>query len=167
MLSSKAADAISNRLYALCARDLSIDNVLKLDVTTLKGIGLSVYKAQYIMTVAEFTKNNPSFFDELCNLPDEEVIARLTQIRGIGPWSAKMYLIFCLNRLDVLPYEDGAFLQAYRWLYGADELKPTAIKTTCASWAPYASLAARYLYRALDEGITQDVAFTEKLRGCD
>ena len=86
---------------------------------------------------------------------------KLTALRGIGTWSSKMYLIFVLNRLNVLPYEDGAFLQAYKWLYATDDIKPVAIKQKCASWSPYSSLAARYMYRALDNGLTKDPNLTE------
>lgn len=89
-------------------------------------------------------------------MDDEAVIKRLTSIRGIGTWSAKMYLIFVLNRLDILPFEDGAFLQAYKWLYKTDDLKSSSIVAKCAPWKPYSSLAARYLYRALDSGLVRD-----------
>jgi DNA-3-methyladenine glycosylase II len=75
-----------------------------------------------------------------------------------------MYLIFVLNRLDVLPYEDGAFLQTYKWLYGTDDIRHSSIKEKCAPWTPYASLAARYLYRALDGGLMQDAELNAKLR---
>jgi DNA-3-methyladenine glycosylase II len=74
-----------------------------------------------------------------------------------------MYLIFVLNRLDVLPFEDGAFLQAYKWLYATDDVKPRHITERCALWKPYSSLAARYLYHALDYGLTKDVDLTAKL----
>jgi DNA-3-methyladenine glycosylase II len=167
MLSSKAADAIAARLYSLCGGELSVNAVLKQDVAALKGIGLSVFKTEYIFMVAELMKNDPGFFSALPDMPDSEVISRLTSLRGIGPWSAKMYLIFALGRLNVLPYEDGAFLQVYKWLYDTNDLKPSAIKKVCAPWSPYASLAARYLYRALDEGLTQAAALAVNLRKCE
>lgn len=63
-----------------------------------------------------------------------------------------MYLIFALNRLDILPYEDGAFLQAYRLLDGTDDRKPSAIIEQCKIWKPFSSLTARHLYYALDSG---------------
>ena len=72
-------------------------------------------------------------------------------------------MLFRSNRLDVLPYEDGAFLQVYKWLYETDDIKPITIKQKCASWSPYASLAARYMYRALDNGLTKDLNMTERL----
>lgn len=158
MLSSKAADAIATRLYKLCGGELTPTAILGLDTLSLRGIGLSGQKSEYIMLMATLLQNKPDFFDALVHLPDAEVIKKLTALRGIGPWSAKMYLIFVLNRLDVLPYEDGAFLQAYKWLYETDNVKPPSIIKRCETWKPYSSLAARYLYRALDSGLTRNTS---------
>lgn len=108
------------------------------------------------MLMATLLHDKPDFFNKLVHLPDVEVIKKLTALRGLGPWSAKMYLIFVLNRLDVLPYEDGAFLQAYKWLYATEDVKPPSIIKRCETWKPYSSLAARYLYRALDSGLTRN-----------
>lgn len=156
MLSSKAADAIAARLYTLCGGKLTPTAILRLDKPLLRGIGLSGQKSEYIMLMAALLHDKPDFFDTLIDLPDVEVIKKLTALRGIGTWSAKMYLIFVLNRLDVLPYEDGAFLQAYKWLYATDDVKPHSIIKRCEPWKPYSSLAARYLYRALDSGLIRD-----------
>ncbi len=156
MLSNKAADAIATRLYKLCGGELTLASILRLDIPSLRSIGISGQKAEYIMLMAELLHDKPDFFDTLVHLPDIEVIKKLTALRGIGPWSAKMYLIFVLNRLDVLPYEDGAFLQSYKWLYETDNVKSPSIIERCEMWKPYSSLAARYLYRALDSGMTRN-----------
>jgi DNA-3-methyladenine glycosylase II len=66
-----------------------------------------------------------------------------------------MYLLFFLQREDILPYEDGAFLQAYKWLYNTKVIKPESIVRRCKQWKPYTSIAARYMYRALDTGLTK------------
>ena len=66
-----------------------------------------------------------------------------------------MYLLFFLQRDDVLPYEDGAFLQAYRWLYNTKKCDQKNIEKRCKKWKPYTSIGARYLYRALDTGLTK------------
>lgn len=156
MLSSKAADAIVTRLYTLCGGKLTPTAILRLDMTSLRSVGLSKQKSEYIMLMAALLHDKPDFFNTLTDLPDIEVIKKLTALRGIGTWSAKMYLIFMLNRLDVLPYEDAAFLQGYRWLYATDDVKPPSIIKKCKPWKPYSSLAVRYLYRALDSGLTRD-----------
>lgn len=165
MLSSKAADAIAARLYSLCGDELTPAAIGRLDVSALRGIGLSGQKAEYIMLMAALLREQPAYFNTLEHLPDGEIVKRLTLLRGIGVWSAKMYLIFVLNRPDILPFEDGAFLQAYKWLYATDDLKPASIKERCAPWSPYSSIAARYMYRALDHGLTRDTVLGEKLRG--
>ena len=156
MLSSKAADCITCRLYVLCGGSFTPETVLKHDVPALRSIGLSGAKAEYILSLAVRLAQEPDFFDTLPHLPDDDVLKRLTSLRGIGMWSAKMFLIFDLDRPDVLPYEDGAFLQAYRWLYLTDDLRPAAVRARCAPWSPHASLAARYMYKALDLGLTRD-----------
>ena len=85
----------------------------------------------------------------------KEVISHLTNIKGIGNWTAKMYLIFVLDRSDVLPYEDVAFQQSYKWLYNTSSTEKADIIKRCKKWSPYATVASRYLYRALDMGLTK------------
>lgn len=163
MLSNKAADAIAARLYSLCNDKLSVSVINDLEQRAIKEIGLSDQKASYIKGLATLIEKHPDFFNELNEMDDEDVIKRLTSIRGIGTWSAKMYLIFVLNRLDILPFEDGAFLQAYKWLYKTDDLKSSSIIAKCAPWKPYSSLAVRYLYRALDNGLIRDADLAARL----
>lgn len=93
---------------------------------------------------------------ELQNLSDDEVIKKLTSLRGIGLWTAKMYLIFVLNRQNVLPVEDVAFLQSYKWMYKTDDISKDSVIKKCEKWSPYSSIAARYLYRALDTDLTKN-----------
>lgn len=72
-----------------------------------------------------------------------------------------MYLLFVLNRTDILPYEDGAFLQAYRWLYQTQDTRPVSIKNHCKVWKPYESIVARYMYRLVDNGYTKYASIDE------
>ena len=124
-------------------------------IEELRQTGMSQAKAQYIKILTEAILNDQLILQELESKTDQDVIQELTALRGIGNWTAKMYLIFVLDRPDVLPYEDGAFLQAYRWLYNTEDCKPESIKKKCKKWSPYSSTAARYLYRALDSGMTK------------
>ena len=153
MLSNKVADVITERMDNLCEGEISCQKLLSLDFEQIRSIGLSRMKTEYIIGLAKFIHETPDFFEDLVQKPDQEVISTLTKIRGIGNWSAKMFLIFSLNKLDVLPYEDGAFLQAYKWLYQTEEVSPKSITERCEAWKPYSSLAARYLYRVLDSGM--------------
>ncbi|MDR3271641.1 MAG: hypothetical protein LBT32_09080 [Peptococcaceae bacterium] len=163
MLSNKAADAIATRLYELCGSELKPETVSTLDIQALRGIGLSGLKTDYILQMADRMIESPDYFSGFNAESDNEIIRRLTALRGIGSWTAKMYLIFVLDRLDVLPHEDGAFLQAYKWIYDTDDVRPKQIEKRCTRWSPYSSLAARYLYCALDEGLTRDAGLCEKL----
>ena len=153
MLSSKVADVITERLENLCGGDISCAKLLSLDFGQIRSIGLSRMKTEYIVGFAKIVQENPGFFEELEQQSEQEVLSRLTAIRGIGNWSAKMYLIFSLNKPDILPYEDGAFLQAYKWLYQTEDISPKSIIARCKAWKPYSSIAARYLYRALDNNM--------------
>lgn len=86
---------------------------------------------------------------------DIQIMKELTALKGIGNWTAKMYLIFCLNRQDILPYEDFAFLQGFGWLYKTDDFSRQNVEKKCKKWKPYSSVAARYMYKALDLGFTK------------
>lgn len=156
MLSNKVADVICDRLLQLCGGVLSVESLSAKSINDLRSIGISKAKSQYILLFAEAVKNHDIDLDELADLPDKKVMERLMSLRGIGSWTAKMYLLFVLNRPDVLPYEDGAFQQSFAWLYGCNH-KPTReeMERKCKKWKPHSSLATRYLYRALDMGLTK------------
>lgn len=155
MLSNKAAHTIGGRVAALCGGSITPENLLKLDREKLRGAGLSYTKADNILGIAKAATDGSLDFTNFPNMTDEEVMKELTRLRGIGTWSAKMFLIFTLNRMDILPYEDVAFLQTYAWLYKTDDLRPSAIIKRCKKWKPYSSIAARYFYYALDMGLTK------------
>lgn len=155
MLSNKVAHVIGSRVTELCRGRITPENLLRLDREQLRSAGLSYTKADNILGLAKAANNGSLDFSIFPNMTDEEVMKELTRLRGIGTWSAKMYLIFTLNRLDVLPYEDVAFLQTYAWLYKTKDLQPASIVKRCKKWKPYSSIAARYFYYALDKGLTK------------
>ena len=155
MLSNKAAHVIGGRVAALCGGSITPENLLKLDREQLRGAGLSYTKADNILGIAKAATDGSLDFTNFPDMTDEEAMKELTRLRGIGTWSAKMFLIFTLNRMDVLPYEDVAFLQTYAWLYKTKDLQPASIIKRCKKWKPYSSIAARYFYYALDMGLTK------------
>ena len=155
MLSNKVADVITDRLYKLCNGKIEVDTIHNLSIDDLRGIGISKAKSQYILNFADAVECGQIDFNELKNMPDDKVMKTLMSVRGIGSWTSKMYLIFVLQRPDVLPYEDGAFMQAYKWLYKQKDVSKDGIIKKCKIWHPYSSIAARYLYRALDTGMTK------------
>ena len=165
MLSNKVADTITRRLYALCDGRVSAEQIETLGFDGVRSIGISAQKTEYIMRFCHMMKSDPDYLLKLADLDDAAVLKALTALRGIGNWTAKMYLLFVLNRPSVIPYEDGAFLQAYRWLYKPRKIDPPAIERRCKRWHPYESIGARYLYRILDYGITKytDIAEAQEL----
>ena len=155
MLSNKVADVITERLYNLCGGTISVESVSSLAVEDLRGIGLSKAKSEYILCFNNAIKNGELDLSALEGLPDEEVMRQMMKVRGIGSWTSKMYLLFVLRRENVIPYEDGAFMAAYKWMYNTKKLSPEDVKKRCKRWSPYISTGARYLYRALDAGLTK------------
>lgn len=155
MLSNKVAYVMRERMRDLCKNKVTPATVNKLSFDDIHNIGLSQQKTKYIVSLTNAIVSEQFTFDSLESLSDDEVIKELTSLPGIGNWSAKMYLIFVLDRKNVLPYEDGAFLQSFRWLYNIKSTTAISIQKKCQKWSPYSSLAARYLYRFLDCGYTK------------
>lgn len=154
MLSNKVAAILIQRMHQLSDTPLSPEIVLRITTEELRAIGLSNQKAEYIQLLTKSVISNQLNFSALINLSDDEIIKQLTALRGIGNWSAKMYLIFHLNRPNVIPYEDGAFIQAFSWLYSINHPPKSEIENIAKRWSPHASIAARYLYKLLDKGYT-------------
>ena len=164
MISSKVKKVLYNRLLELCRNEITPYCILTLSIEDLRGIGLSKSKSEYIINLANLAKDGKINFSSLSQMSDENVITRLTAIKGIGNWTAKMYLIFFLQREDVLPHEDGAFIQSYKWLYNTNKIDKASISQKCKKWKPYTSIGARYLYRALDTGLVK-IPIKEFLNG--
>ncbi len=155
MISAKVKKTIYQRFVDLCKGDISPKTVSNLSIADLRSIGLSTSKSTFLVNLADVVLNGQINFEELKSDSNDVVLKKLTSLRGIGKWTASMYLLFFLGRDDVLPVEDGAFLQAFKWLYDTDDIKPVSIKSQCKCWSPYSSLASRYMYRALDSGLTK------------
>lgn len=153
MLSVKAGAKIFERLTEICNNDLSPQVIANCSREQLLSTGTSNNKATYIQSLTSAVVSGSLDLTLLPNYSDDVVIEKLTSIKGIGNWTAKMYLIFVLDRQDVLPVEDGAFLQVYKWLYKTQDISPKSIEKRCRKWKPYSSIASRYFYRALDCGL--------------
>ena len=155
MLSIKAADCIRGRIAALTGGQFTPQALLALSKEDLRAAGMSMRKAESLLGFAAAVAEGRLDLAALPPLSDGEIMARLTALRGIGPWTAKMYLLAVLRRQDVLPFEDGAFMQSFRWLYGLRAPDRETVLRRCKKWKPYSSVAALYLYRALDMGMTK------------
>ena len=155
MLSVKAGQKIYGRLEERCGGNVTPERIHDLSDEQIRSTGTSNAKVEYIRNITDAINNGTLDFGKMQQLSDKEVITTLTKIRGIGNWTAKMYLMFVLNRQDVLPFEDGAFLQVYRWMYKTQECNEIAVQSKCKIWKPYSSVASRFCYRALDAGMTK------------
>jgi DNA-3-methyladenine glycosylase II len=150
-LSGRVASVIFGRLAKAAGGRLTPENVLKLRPSRMRTLGLSGQKTAYIRDLARHTRDGRVVFDELVALSDAEVIERLTQVKGIGIWTAHMFLIFALRRTDVLPVGDLGIRNAIRKAYGMAELpQPAEMEAIAARWRPYCTVASWYLWRSLE-----------------
>jgi DNA-3-methyladenine glycosylase II len=155
-LSTKAASTIYNRFEEAAGGELTPDSILNLSVGEMRRVGLSKQKIAYIRDLAEHTNEGRLDFTKLPALSDEEVIATLTAVKGIGVWTAHMFLMFSLKRPNVLPTGDlgikSAIKKAYKKRYKTKDGYPTAahIEKIAKSWHPYCSVASWYLWRSLE-----------------
>jgi DNA-3-methyladenine glycosylase II len=152
-LSTKAARSIYNRLTdRFGGRTPTPDQVLADDPDELKAAaGLSRAKVSFLRSLAEHVLDGSLQLERLDDLPDEEVIAELVAVRGLGVWSAHMFLMFHLGRPDVLPVGDLGIRRAVMHRYGLSELPaPAELERIAQPWRPYRTLACRFLWRSLD-----------------
>ena len=150
-LSGRVASVIFGRLAEAAGGRLTPESILKLRPAHMRAAGLSGQKTTYIRDLARHTRAGQVVFEELTGLSDEQVIERLTQVKGIGVWTAHMFLIFALKRPNVLPSGDLGIRNAVRKAYGMTEMpKPAEIDTLGEPWRPYRTVASWYLWRSLE-----------------
>jgi DNA-3-methyladenine glycosylase II len=150
-LNGKAAVTIFQRLAALAGEPLSPEGILKLSDEQLRSVGLSKQKSEYLKDLAAKTAAGLLAFSRLPEMSDDEVIGHLTQVKGIGVWTAHMFLMFTLKRPDVLPTGDYGLQAAMKKHYRKRKLpKPKDMEKIARAWSPYRSVACWYLWRSLD-----------------
>ena len=150
-LNGKAALTIFKRFTALAGEPLTPEGILKLSDEQLRSVGLSKQKSSYLKDLAAKTAAGALDFSRLAELTDAEVIKHLTQVKGIGVWTAHMFLMFSLRRPDVLPTGDYGVQMAIKKHYKKRKLpKPQIMEKIAQPWAPYRSVACWYLWRSLD-----------------
>jgi DNA-3-methyladenine glycosylase II len=151
-LSGRVASVIFGRLHAAAGeKELTPAGILKLRTERMRKLGLSGQKTLYIRELAKHTRKGNVVFETLEALEDAAVIEHLTQVKGIGVWTAQMFLMFALRRHDVLPVADLGIRTAVRKAYQlADLPKAEELESLAAPWKPYSSIACWYLWRSLD-----------------
>jgi len=169
-LNGKAAESIFKRLAAIAGDPLTPEGILKLSDEQMRSVGLSKQKSAYLKDLAAKTSTRLLDFAKLPELPDAEVIEHLTQVKGIGVWTAQMFLMFSLKRADVLPTGDfGVRMAMYKHYLDVQRTKttnksvakkgrkkkiklptPEQMEKIAKSWEPYRSVACWYLWQSLD-----------------
>lgn len=175
-LNGKAAATIFNRFTALAGDPVTPDGILKLSAEQLRSVGLSKQKSSYLFDMAERAQRGELDFSQLAGMTDDQVIEHLTQVKGVGVWTAHMFLMFTLQRANVLPTGDFGIRMAMHKHYldraakkknGAGKTKtktklakapkmkitlptPQQMEKIAKRWEPYRSIACWYLWRSLD-----------------
>ena len=150
-LNGKAAVVIFNRFIEQTGDPVTPEGILKLSDAQMRAVGLSKQKTAYLRDLAQKTKDGLLNFERLGEMSNEEVIEHLTQVKGIGVWTAHMFLMFTLRRPDILPTGDYGIQAAMKKHYRKRRWpKPKDMEKIAKSWAPYRSVACWYLWRSMD-----------------
>ena len=149
-ISVKAAQSVWDK-FARLPRKMTPANVLKLKVDDMRQAGLSARKIEYLVDLALHFDSGAIHVDAWKAMSDEEIIAELVGIRGIGRWTAEMFLIFHLMRPNVLPLDDvGLITGISRNYFSGDPVSRSDAREVAAAWQPYCSVATWYIWRSLD-----------------
>jgi len=149
-ISVKAAQSVWDRFSGLM-KAVKPAAVLKLSVEDMRGSGLSARKVEYLQDLASYFQNGKVSVKQWSQMDDEAIIAELIAIRGIGRWTAEMFLMFYLLRPDVLPLDDVGLVNGISKLYFSGEpVSRSEVRDLARAWEPYRSVATWYIWRSLD-----------------
>jgi DNA-3-methyladenine glycosylase II len=153
-LSGKAADTIHGRVVAVLGGpdQLTPERLLAAEPTALRAAGVSGPKVSYLRDLSERVLDGRLDLHALEMLPDEDVVTAITAVKGLGRWSAEMFLMFRLNRPDIFPVADLGIVKGMQRLHGMKRRpKPVTMVRLAEAWRPYRSVAAWYLWRVIEE----------------
>ena len=150
-LSVRVADVIYARvLNLLPGKKLVPANLLKVKDEDLRSAGMSYGKIKYLKDLSDKVKSGELDLDNLDNLENEEVIEELVKVKGIGRWTAEMFLMFALGRPDIFSHGDLGLKNAVKKIYGFEEYKIEEVEEIVIKWSPYRTTAAKILWRSLE-----------------
>ena len=153
-LSGEAAQTIYKRLVKLIPEtsNLCPNEVLKIEKNDMSKAGLSSQKINYVRNLADYFENNSFQKKDVERMTDEEISRELTQIKGIGQWTVDMFLMFTLNRADILPYKDLGIQKGIMKIFKMKNLPSKKEMENCSrKWRPYRTIACWYLWRIADD----------------
>lgn len=150
-ISMAAARTIWGRFEALCEGEITPEKTIEADAEAMRACGLSGRKTEYLKDLSAHVVSGAIDFDHLGEQSDEEIIAELVAVRGIGRWTAEMFLIFSLGRDDVFALDDGGLRRAVCQLKGLPlDVPKQAIEAVSEVWAPYRTAASLFLWRSIN-----------------
>lgn len=151
-LSAKAASTIRKRVKMLCG-EITPERVLRTPIENFRNAGVSRTKIEYIFDLCNKVHSNEISFANFHSLENEMVINSLTSVKGIGRWTAEMFLLFSLGRLNVLSLGDAGLQRATKWLYQLDDRpKNKYMEEVSVNWHPYYSIVSLYLWESINLG---------------
>lgn len=149
-LSGKAASTIFGRITKLCKGRITPGVIIKISEERFREAGLSYQKVKYIKDLANKIQKGEINLERIDNLPDEEIIDKLVEVKGIGRWTAEMFLMFSLARPDIFPVEDLGIKKGFEKVIGKVWNKERSAKFAKKYWAPHRTVASWYLWRSLE-----------------
>ena len=154
-ISDKARETIWQRVCAIL-KNITPENILAINDNELRKVGLSERKINYIKILASAVISEDINFYDFKELTNEEIIKKLTALKGIGQWTAEMYLIFSLGRENVFSKGDGTIRRTIQWMYDLEKLPSSEILLKYfSSWTQYATIVSSYLWKSIELGLVQ------------
>lgn len=154
-ISDKARETIWQRVCAIW-KNITPEKILEIEDNELRRVGLSERKINYIKILASAVISKDINFCDFKELTNEEIIKKLTALKGIGQWTAEMYLIFSLGRENVLSKGDGTIRRTIQWMYDLEKLPSSEILLKYfSSWTQYATIVSSYLWKSIELGLLQ------------
>lgn len=150
-LSGASASAIHGRFEKKVHSEITPKNILKLSEQTLRDCGMAWSKARYVRDLAQKVEDGLVELDKLDKLPDQIIIDKLTQVKGIGQWTAEMFLMFSLGRPDIFPIDDLGIKKGFARVVGK-KLEGKKLAKFSLRWKPYRTVASWYLWKNLESG---------------
>lgn len=151
-IATNAAEAIFNRFKKLYSKFPTASEILSTRKSKLRAVGLSGMKIEYLKDLARHIEEGKLNMKTFSKMKDEEVIAQLTQVKGIGRWTAEMFLIFSLGRQDVFPVDDLGLRKGVQMLFSLPEIpKPKEVEKLGEKWKPYRTIVTWYLWKSLQK----------------
>ncbi|PID22839.1 DNA-3-methyladenine glycosidase [Sporosarcina sp. P3] len=163
-ISVQAASAIYARLLDLLGGHITVDGLIKTSKEELREVGLTMRKSEYVKDLADKIANGDLDLLHIAEYDDDAVLKQLINVKGIGKWTAEMFLVLSLGRPDVLAVDDVGIQRAAQWLYGVEKSERRQLLVEKSPlWAPERSIASHYLWEAIHLDFVQDYTSLEEL----